>query len=119
MRTALTLSLVGLSVLVMGAHLLFHGQLVLVLLALALFALLWVRRPWAVRVLQVALLADAAEWVRTLVGSAAERQARGQPWLRMGLILGAVALVALAAAALLEHPRLRARFGRTGGAAER
>jgi hypothetical protein len=106
----------GLGVLVLGAHLVFHGWVVALPLALVLFALLWVRRPWAARALQAALALGAAEWVRTLLASASERRAAGQPWLRMAIILGAVALVSLAGAALLESPALRRRFGRSGRA---
>lgn len=116
-RTFLLLLPAGLSALLLGAHLMFHGLLVLVPLALGLFALMWVRRAWAARVLQAALVLGAAEWVRTLLASAAERRAAGQPWERMAVILGAVALVSLLGAALLETSALRRRFGTGGGPA--
>lgn len=116
MRTFLLSLPAGLSVVVLGAHLLFHGQLPLVPPVLALLALLWVRRAWAARVLQAALVLGAAEWVRTALASAAARDAAGAPWLRMALILGAVALVSLLGAALLETGTMRRRFRGGGGA---
>ena len=38
------------------------------------------------------------EWVRTLLFDVQQRQAVGEPWLRMALILGSVALFTLLAA---------------------
>ncbi len=110
-RIALLLLPAGLSALVLGAHFLFHGQLLLVAPSLALLALLWVRRAWAARTLQAALALAAAEWVRTLLIALAERRAAGQPWERMAAILGGVAGLALIGAALLETSALRQRFG--------
>ena len=83
---------VFLSALLLAAHFLRAGDLPLVLLALLVPALLWVRRPWAPRVVQAALGLGALEWVRTLWAALAQRQAAGEPWLRMALILGGVAL---------------------------
>ena len=80
------------------------------LLTLALLPLLALRRTWVPRVLQVALLAGAAEWVWTAALLAQQRLALGQPWLRMALILVAVALVTLAAALVFRSTGLKARY---------
>ena len=96
-----------LSALLIAAHFLRAGDWALVLLALLAPALLWVRRPWAPRAVQVLLLLASLEWVRTLVDNVGQRQAAGTPWLRMALILGTVALAtALSALAvrLDRHP---------------
>jgi len=113
MRTVLLLLPAGLSALVLGAHFLRRGDIVLVLACLAVCALLFVRRPWASRVAQVALLASALEWLRTLAVLLPVRRAAGEPWVRLAVILGVVALVALVAAALLEAPRPKDWFRRT------
>jgi hypothetical protein len=75
-----------------------------------------VRRPWAARLAQLALLAGAFEWLRTLALLLPVRRAAGEPWVRLAAILGAVALVAVLGAALFETRRLRERY-RTGGPA--
>jgi hypothetical protein len=76
----------------------------------ALTLLLAVPRPWAARTLQVALLLGALEWLRTLAAFAAMRVAVGQPYLRLALILGAVAAFTLLAAWIFQHRSLKRRF---------
>lgn len=114
MSTFLLLLPAGLSLLVLAAHFLRRAQSPAVLLCFGLFALLWVRRPWATRVVQLALVAGAAIWTRTLLGFAAARRAAGEPWERMALILGIVAGISLLAALAFELPALKRRDGRIG-----
>lgn len=99
-----------LSLLVMAAHFLRGGQLLLVALALGAVGLVFVRRAWAARLLQVALLLGALEWVRTLAVLVNERRADGRPFVRMAVILGVVALVAAASALSFAGRRLKERF---------
>jgi hypothetical protein len=102
----------ALALLVLGAHFLRAGHTALVALALAIALLLFVRRPWAARAVQGALLLGAFEWVRTLALLAGERRAAGAPYLRMTLILAGVALatalslLAFRSRAVKEHFRL-------------
>jgi hypothetical protein len=117
MRTFLLLMPAGLSALLLGAHFLRRGDLLPVVACLVLVALLFVRRAWAARVVQVAFVLGALEWVRTLAVLLPARRAAGGPWVRLVVVLGAVALLAVAAAALFETRRLTERFGRTRGAA--
>jgi len=111
MRGFLLLLPAALSALVLGAHFLRRGQLLPVALCLGLMALLFVRRPWAARAVQAALLLGAFEWLRTLAGFVAERRATGAPWLRMAVILGIVAALSALGAALFQSGTLRRRFG--------
>jgi len=100
-----------LSFLLLGAHFLRTGTLVLVIGCVLVPFLLLVRRPWVARTMQVLLVVGAAEWVRTLWGFAAFRRAHGQPWTRMALILGAVAIVTLLSALVFRSKALRERYG--------
>jgi hypothetical protein len=77
---------------------------------LALLPLMALRRAWVPRLLQGALLAGAAEWAWTAALLAQERLALGLPWLRMALILGAVAVLTLAAALVFRKAGLKARY---------
>jgi hypothetical protein len=115
MRTFALLFPAGLSLLVLAAHYLRAGAMLPVSICLGLFALMWVRRPWVVWTLRIALLAGTLEWWHTITTVAAERRAAGEPWLRMAIILGAVIVVTILGAALLEAPALRRRFGRSAG----
>lgn len=107
--TALLLAPAALSALLLAAHFLRAGTTLPMLLALALLPLLAVHRRWARRTLQLALALAALEWLRTALGLARYRLQAGEPWARMALILGAVALIAALSALLLESRRLRAR----------
>lgn len=78
---------------------------------LTLLPLMALRRPWVPRLLQLALLAAAAEWLWTAAMLVQQRLALGQPWLRMALILSGVALLTLAAAAVLRSAAVRRRYG--------
>lgn len=102
----------ALSLLTLAAHFLRGGQVLLLLLCVGLFGLLFVRRPWATRLLQTALVLGAIEWIRTGMVLVAARQSSGQPFERMSTILEAVAWVTFLSALLFELPPLRRRDGR-------
>lgn len=102
----------ALSLLVLAAHFLRGGDVLPLLLYLGLFALLFVRRPWATRTLQIALVLGALEWIRTGMELVPAGQAAGQPWQRMAAILEVVAWVTFLSALLFELPPLRRRDGR-------
>ncbi len=107
---------VVLSILVLAAHFLRGDNLLLVVLVLGLLVLLAVRRPWVARLMQVVLVVGAIEWVRTLVALAMSRAEQGEPYLRMTLILGAVAVITLLSAWLFQTATLRKVYGLDGAA---
>ncbi len=102
----------GLSLLVLGAHFLRRMALGPVLICLVLLRLLWVRKTWATRTLQVALVLGAVEWIHTTMTLVPERVAIGEPWQRMATILEAVAWFTFLSALLFELPPLKRRDGR-------
>lgn len=110
MATILYLVPAALAALLLAAHFYRAGALWGVALAAALVALLFVRKPWSARAVQAGLVLGTLEWLRTLAAFAAVRLSFGQPWLRMALILGAVALVTALAALAFESKSLRARY---------
>jgi len=99
-----------LSALLLAAHFSRADNLLVVVFSLMAPLLLLVRKPWVARAFQVVLLLGALEWVRTLVAIAAARQALGAPWLRMALILGAVALLTASSALVFGSKALKARY---------
>ena len=101
---------VVLSLLVLGAHFLRAGNIAMVAAVLVVLGLLGVRRRWAARGVQAALLLGALEWVRTLVDLVALRTQAGQPVLRLVLILGGVALVTGLSALVFRAAGLRSRY---------
>jgi hypothetical protein len=107
----LLLTAPGLSLVLLSAHFYRAGSGPLMLACLLLAALLAWPRAWVARLVQVCLLAGAAEWVWTLLGDVQQRIAFGQPWLRLALILAAVTGLTAASALVFRQPGLRQRFG--------
>jgi len=102
---------VALSLLVLGAHFLRYGSSIGVLAVLLLLALLFLRRPWVARVMQIVLALGTLEWLRTMVEIANTRALLGQPYGRMLVILGIVAAVTLCSALVFQSRTLKAVYG--------
>lgn len=100
-----------LSLLVMAAHFLRLGNVVVVVLLVVCIGFLTVQRPWAAYTVQTVLALGVVQWLLTIGGIAADRLASGEPWLRMVLILGTVTGFTAYAAWHFRHPKLRAWFG--------
>jgi len=101
---------VVLSLVILGAHFMRYGNSIAVLGLLAMIVLLVVRRPWVARLMQVALILGALEWVRTLYELVQVRAALGQPFTRMVVILGVVAAVTFYSALLFQSPALKRTY---------
>jgi hypothetical protein len=109
---ALALTLSTLSLLVLAAHYLREGNM-LVTLALIVVAgmLLFRRRRWVVRVVQAVLGLGAIVWGVTLSESAQARVAEGGDPRRLVVILGSVIAVNVLAALLLGTKTVIGRYG--------
>lgn len=108
---ALNLVPVVLAALVLAAHFYRTDLGVGVAASIALIGIALVRQPWAPRVVQAGLVLGALEWLRTMATFAAIRISLGQPYVRMVVILGAVALVTALAALVFERRAMRRRYG--------
>ena len=98
---------VVLSFVVLGAHYMRYGSSLAVVGVAVLMALLFVRQPWVARLLQVALVLAAIQWVHTLYDLAQLRIAFGEPYTRLAVILGTVAAVTLCSALLFQSKELK------------
>lgn len=99
-----------LSTLVLGAHFFRGGNLLVLAVVIGFLFLLLVKRPWVAWAYQALLVAGAVEWLRTLVEIMRRRQAMGEPWTRMAIILGAVAVITAASALVFRLKPLRERY---------
>ena len=108
--TFLHLLPVVLSYLLMAAHLFRGHHYLLMALAALVPLLLMIPRPWAARAVQAGLAISTVEWLRTIAWLIQERMAFGQPYARMALILGAVALITLGAAFVFYRDALSRRY---------
>lgn len=78
--------------------------------ALLLIAAMLIRHPWMVRLLQAGLALGAIEWLRTAVLLVSGRMEADRPFLRLAIILGAVALCTALAALVFRTSRIRRHF---------
>ena len=100
-----------LSFLLLGAHFYRAGLVPLTILSVAILFLLALRKSWVPRLFQILLLIGAIEWLRTLYFFAAMRIAWGEPWTRLAIILGTVALLTAVSALVFKSRKLRAFYG--------
>lgn len=106
MKKVLLIIPVVLSLVLLGAHFLRDGTWVGVFACLLLIGLLFLRRPWVARMIQVALVLGALEWLRTMYELAHIRALHGQPYGRMLTILGVVAAITLLSALVFRSATL-------------
>lgn len=107
---ALRLLPVILSSLLLGAHFYRSGNVILAGFCVLLPFFLFLRKPWIPRLFQVLLVLGALEWLRTLYFLAAVRIAWDEPWTRLAVILGAVALFTAMSGLVFRSKNLRARY---------
>lgn len=101
---------VFLSALLIAAHFYRSGLTAVAIICLFAPGVLFIRKPWSVRIIQIFLILCAAEWFRTVVNLAQLRLEHGMPWIRLTLILGGVTLFTVASTLVFRHPQLQKRY---------
>jgi hypothetical protein len=107
---ALRLGLFITAALLLGAHFLRLGNLVLVALCLCAPLLFLHRKRRVLIVLQLLAYGAAATWIVAAVSLVESRLQSGQPWTLAAIILGGVALFTLLAGLLLNSRVVRERY---------
>lgn len=102
---------VMLTFLLLATHFYRAGHLPLVAVCLAAPLLLLLRKPWVPRLFQVLLVFGSLVWLRSLYTFAAMRIAFEQPWARLAVILGAVAVFTALSGLVFRSRVLRSWFG--------
>ena len=99
-----------LSFLLIAAHFYRAGYPVLTWLCIGMLFMLFLRKPWVPRLFQWLLILGSIEWLRALYGFAAMRIAWDQPWTRLAIILGGVALFTVLSGLVFRSAGLRAFY---------
>ena len=94
----------------LGAHFLRWGNILLAAALAAFPFALALRAPWVKRAFEVLLAVGVLVWLSTAVRLGAARMEAGVPWMRMACILGGVAAFNGLAIWLLQGERMRAFF---------
>ena len=108
---ALFVSILVVSLILLGAHFLRYGNVFGLAASLALIGLLFVRSPWAARIIQVGLVLGAVEWAYTLYELVQMRLAQDVPVARMVAIIGTVTVVTLASALVFQTKTMGRMYG--------
>ena len=108
--TALYLAPPAIGFLLLAAHFYRGENYATALISLLMIALIFVRRPWAARAIQVALLLGSIEWARSTVSLVLARQEMGEPFLRLAIILGGVSLFTALSALIFQTSRILAHY---------
>lgn len=116
MVTALRAVPAVLSSLLLAAHFLRSGNMLLVVACASLPLLMLVPSRYARYAFQAILVLGALEWIRTAMAIAEIRLQIGAPWGRMAAIIGGVALFTIISALIVPKPRAGAE---TAGATVR
>ena len=98
------------SFLILSAHFSRAGSPLLLIIFLLLPLLLFIKKTWVVRLIQIFLVIGSIEWIRILFVYTNERQAIGQPYIRLIIILGVVALFTGLSALVFRNQALRKRY---------
>lgn len=101
---------VFLSFVLLAAHFLRAGQMLISIVLLALLLLLFLRKYWVPWIIQLVLLLGAFEWLLTLYSVAQVRIEMDMPWMRMAIILGVVALFTALSCLVFRGGELRKRY---------
>ena len=98
--------------LLIAAHFLRQGNLVLTALCLLTPLLFFYRRFWSLIVLQVVAYLSAGTWLVALAMIVQQRVAQGRAWTMAAVILGTVAVFTVAAGVLLNSRSIREKYPR-------
>ena len=98
------------SFIVLSAHFSRANMPFFSILFLLIPLLLFIKKRWAVRTIQILLIFGSAEWIRILFVYTNERQAIGAPYVRLVIILGIVALITGLSALIFRNPAIKDRY---------
>ena len=101
---------VWLSVLLLGAHFYRDDQLALVFVSVAIPLVLLIRRPWAVRIVQLELLAGGIVWIITLVNIILMRHLIWMPWMGFVLVIAVIVVLTFGSVFVFRAAPLQERY---------
>lgn len=94
----------------LAAHFSRAGLFPLMILSLAVPLLLFIKRRWVARSIQVLLVLGALEWIRAMLGYIEIRKSLGDDWTRLAIILIAVALLTVLSGLVFRSKTLRKTY---------
>ncbi|MBI5675832.1 MAG: hypothetical protein HZC48_08430 [Nitrospirae bacterium] len=96
--------------LMLSAHFYRHWNYPLMIVSLLAPCLLLIKRRWGLIAVQSFAAFGGVVWTLTIIDIAKERMATGQPWGKMAMILGAVALFTAASGLILNAKKIKEKY---------
>jgi len=103
---------ISLAALVLGAHFLRDGNILLTVVFALSPLLLLIKQRWVLWVLQAIAYVGAVLWLQTAIQILNQRLLLGEPWLRMVIILGVVAAFSVFAGVLMNGKVMQDKYSR-------
>lgn len=98
------------SFLILAAHFLRYGDLPMTVIALIVPILLFIKKKWVPRIIQLCLAIGALEWFSTMYFLIQTRQQTGTDWHRLAIIMSLVALFTLLSGLVFRNKKLRESY---------
>lgn len=95
------------SLLLLSAHFSRAEMPLLSLISLIIPFLLLIKKQWIVRVIQIILILGALEWIHSMFFYVHQRQEFNEPYLRLVVIIGVVALFTGLSALVFKNKKLK------------
>ncbi len=95
------------SFLLLAAHFSRVDLLSLVTLSLLIPFLLFIKKRWIARIMQIVLLAGAFEWIRIMIYYIGIRKSQGDDWTMLAMILSVVAIFTVASGFVFQSRHLK------------
>ena len=98
------------SLLILSAHFSRAGLTSLSLIFLIIPFLLLIKQAWIARLIQALLILGSIEWIRSIFYYVSQRQAIGEPYIRLVIIIGIIALFTGLSALVFKKSALKERY---------
>ncbi|NHZ85021.1 MAG: hypothetical protein GWP19_03970 [Planctomycetia bacterium] len=95
---------------ILSAHFSRAGLPILSVLCLLMLFLLFIKRVWVARLIQIILILGSIEWIRSVFYYVNQRQTIGEPYLRLIIIIGVVALFTGLSTLVFRNKALKERY---------
>jgi hypothetical protein len=96
--------------LLLGAHFLRSGHMILAGMSILAPLLLLIKKRWILLLVQWLAYSGAIVWIQTTVSLVQQRTMAGVPWVRMLLVLSGVTVLTLYAGYLLSSDIVKRRY---------
>ena len=98
------------SYLLLAAHFLREGEMILTIACLFIPFLLFIKKRWSLTVVQIFTYGGVLVWIQTLFLLVNARLNMGESWMRMAIILGVIILLTLTSGLLLNSNQFKKNY---------